>query len=382
MTNITLKALGAALLAAGLFSATAEAATIGQAEASITGLRYRLIDLDLADGITPTLSVSGELTAVSSAGQIDFFNEFAFNRDGSDVITAPVFGESGLLFLTNNLVPGTAATLGSVISTSSSITSESWNEAFSQSTSEPYSYNSRAYDSEGILRNAVITETTTVAGGLQGVRADAGGTSLLTINGKALLVIEGTATLSTLFDRSTLIDAYANVPSDGYYNNYAFGKGQTASNINLMLSTEAYTTLPGSTNTGGYQGSAFILASTVGFTESGATLNDDGWGGGTNIEDVTGGTGDTQDFQLTFAHLAEGPIDVNFGMFVDSTVKQQFESTSTQVVTELGDPIEVTPPPVVVVPGIPEPGTYALMGLGLVGMSAAVRRARRSAPGA
>ena len=173
MTNITLKALGAALLAAGLFSATAQAATIGQAEASITGLRYRLIDLDLADGITPTLSVSGELTAVSSAGQIDFFNEFAFNRDGSDVITAPVFGESGLLFLTNNLVPGTAATLGSVISTSSSITSESWNEAFSQSTSEPYSYNSSAYDSEGILRNAVITETTTVAGGLQGVRAGA-----------------------------------------------------------------------------------------------------------------------------------------------------------------------------------------------------------------
>ena len=50
--------------------------------------------------------------------------------------------------------------------------------------------------------------------------------------------------------------------------------------------------------------------------------------------------------------------------------------------TPLGDPIEVTPPPVVVVPGIPEPGTYALMGLGLVGMSAAVRRARRSAPGA
>jgi hypothetical protein len=46
--------------------------------------------------------------------------------------------------------------------------------------------------------------------------------------------------------------------------------------------------------------------------------------------------------------------------------------------TTWGDPISDVPVVVVPTPGIPEPSTYALMGLGLAGIAAVARR-RRSA---
>ncbi len=372
MTNITLKALGAALLAAGLFSATAQAATIGQVDASITGLRYRLIDLDLADGITPTLTVAGgELTAVSSFGEIDpYFGGFYFGQGSSDSISAPAFGESGILTLSNPL-PGTSATLGSVISTSSSLSTDSWNAALTQ-TSDSYSYVGTAYDSEGILRNSTTTVNSWDLSGAQGLRAEAGGQSLLTINGKGLLIIEGTAALSSQFDRSALIEANNSID---FTVGYGYGQGVTSGTINLMLGLDGTGgLLPGNTRYDSFNGSGFNLTTQVNYNEYGATFHQDAY-----TEEVTGTTNDSKDFLLTFANLNDGPAEVGFGVFVDSTVTQQFQGYSSQTVTELGDPVVVvTPPPV---PGIPEPGTYALMGLGLVGMSAAVRRARRSAPG-
>ena len=105
-------------------------------------------------------------------------------------------------------------------------------------------------------------------------------------------------------------------------------------------------------------------------------MNNNNYGNGSYTEDITGGTGDTQNFQLSFAHLGEGSTDLFFNVFVGSTVTQQFQGYTSQTVVELGDPVEVVTPPVVV-PSIPEPGTYALMGLGLLGMAAAVRRSRR-----
>lgn len=374
MTNITLRVLSAALLSAGLFSVTAQAATIGQVDASITGLRYRLIDLDLEDGITPTLSVAGGLTAASSVGQLDpYWGGFFFAENASDTLTAPVFGESGILTLTNNPLTGTSATLGSVISASSSLDSELWNSALSQN-SESYSYNSTGYDSEGVLYNTVNTFTTTSVSGAQGARVEASGESLLTINGKALLVIEGTATVSNLFDRSTMIAAAASVPD------YSNGNGQTTGAVNLLLAKSGTTILPGNTVSDSGSGSSFTLSSAVNYSMYAALLNESGDGNGIYTEDITGGTGDTQNFQLTFAHLGEGATDVLFNVLVGSTVTQQFQGYTSQTVVELGDPVEVVTPPVVV-PSIPEPGTYALMGLGLIGMAAAVRRARRTAPG-
>lgn len=370
MTNITLRVLGAALLSAGLFSVTAQAATIGQVDASITGLRYRLIDLDLEDGITPTLSVSGELSAASAVGQLDpYYGGFYFAENASDTTTAPVFGESGILTLTNNPIPGTSATLGSVISTSSSLDSELWNSALSQN-SESYSYNSTGYDNEGVLYNSVNTFTTTSVSGAQGFRTEALGESLLTINGKALLVIEGTAMVSTLFDRSTLIAAAASVPD------YSNGNGQTTGAVNLLLAQSVTTVLPGNTVSDSGSGSSFSLSAAVDYSMYAALVNNNNYGNGSYTEDITGGTGDTQNFQLSFAHLGEGSTDLFFNVFVGSTVTQQFQGYTSQTVVELGDPVEVVTPPVVV-PSIPEPGTYALMGLGLLGMAAAVRRSRR-----
>jgi hypothetical protein len=369
MTNITLRVLSAALLSASLFSATAQAATIGQVDASITGLRYRLIDLDLADGITPTLSVSGgELTAVSSLGMIDpYFGGFSFGQDNSESISAPVFGESGILTLSNP-TPGTSATLGSVIGTSSSLSTESWNAGLTQ-TNNSYSYNGTTYDSEGILRNSTTTVNSWDLSGAQGLRAEAGGQSLLTINGKGLLIIEGTAALSSQFDRSALIEAQSGIDVT---TGYGYGQGVTSGTINLMLGLDGTGgTLPGNTHYDSFSGSGFNLSAQVNFTEYSATYNMDG-----STEEVTGSTNDSKDFMLTFANLSDDPAEVGFGIFVDSTVTQQFQGYSSQTVTELGDPVVVvTPPPV---PGIPEPSTYALMGLGLVGMAAAVRRARRS----
>lgn len=381
MTNITLRVLGAALLSAGLFSATAQAATIGQVDASITGLRYRLIDLDLEDGITPTLSVAGELSAVSSLGQPDpYFGGFYFGQDGSESISAPVFGESGLLVLNSSLA-GTAATLGSVISTSSRLDSEAWNSTVSQST-DSSSYNSYVYDDAGVLRNSVTTVTTTTTSGGQGLRAEAGGESILTINGKALLLIEGTATLTSQFDRSTLIDLYnsTSVYDSNTNSNYSYAYGQTSGTLNLELMGQQgeIIVLPGNTESTSIAGSVLSLSSVVNFSPSGAYLNNTGYNSGNYVEDMTGGTGDTQNFALAYAHMGNDPADVSFRIFVDSTVLQEFDGYVTRSVTELGAPVDVVTPPVVV-PSIPEPGTYALMGLGLIGMSAAVRRTRRNA---
>jgi len=380
MTNITLRVLGAALLSAGLFSVTAQAANIGQVDASITGLRYRLVDLDLEDGITPTLSVSGELSAVGYAGGYDpYYGDVYFDQGSAEPIYAPVFGESGLLVL-NNSVSGTTATLGSVISTSSSLGSEAWGAAAVNQNTDSYSYGGYVYDDAGVLRNSLTTVTSTNTTQGQGFRAEAGGESVLTINGKALLLIEGTAALTSQFDRSTLMDAYNSVPLNDSSSGY--GAGQTSGTINLELMGPQYDSvvLPGNTLWSSFGGSVFSFSSMVTFSESGASLNQNGYGSGTYIEDITGGTGDTQNFGLAYAHVGNDPADVSFRILVDSTVSQYFRGYTSETVTVLGAPVEVVTPPVVV-PSIPEPGTYALMGLGLIGMAAAVRRARRTAPG-
>jgi hypothetical protein len=136
--------------------------------------------------------------------------------------------------------------------------------------------------------------------------------------------------------------------------------------------------LPGNTLWSSFGGSVFSFSSMVTFSESGASLNQNGYGSGTYIEDLTGSTGDTQNFGLAYAHVGNDPADVSFRVLVGSTVSQYFRGYTSETVTVLGNPVEVVTPPVVV-PSIPEPGTYALMGLGLIGMSAAVRRTRRNA---
>ena len=82
------------------------------------------------------------------------------------------------------------------------------------------------------------------------------------------------------------------------------------SRVNLLLAKSGTTILPGNTVSDSGSGSSFTLSSAVNYSMYAALLNESGYGNGIYTEDITGGTGDTQDFQLTFAHLAEGPIDV------------------------------------------------------------------------
>ncbi|MBI2734010.1 MAG: PEP-CTERM sorting domain-containing protein [Aquabacterium sp.] len=356
---------------------------------SIGNLRYRLIDLDTRDGITPGLIITGgNWSATTTLSQTP--------TDGGygDIVTPMTMGSNayGLgPFGTGNastLTPD--ASIGiSVSGTQANISMQLRSEDVkSGSLADPYGRYS--YSVNGVNsatgetgRFSVQQSSTKYLSSVDrsasvGVYSPGNGdlvqplTMQLTAN--TLLVIEGTSTFNATVDRSNLLGAI--VPTTGSL------PGYTPSSTGHFVSTETQY------STGSVQLNASVILAdslsgvnfgsangntSVFITDKNVNYNQDGFDWSTetgeSMHDSSVKLSDTfsKDWTLSLANLDGSEKTVYLATALNSTVSQQVQYSETTV------DVSFTPNGIVV-PSVPEPSTYALMGLGLAGVVVASRR--------
>jgi PEP-CTERM motif len=394
MQNPSRPSLSRLVLALGLGLAgatSAHAADIASATASISSLRYRLIDLDLNDGITPTLSVGGGLSVsgFTSVKNADGFVE-QNPLDQNNIASTPWFSSGVITWA--SAAPGASATLGGgMVSTSVKVNSDS---LLANARLESNTTNSQiqTYDNDGILRYATVTETINrqSTSAQQYVEAMSELPNLdvtdefgnvyptpqpnITLSANTLLLVEGTLTLAVNASSQAFSSAISSVLSP-----LALANGNHQGHLSAFAGVgfdpvSTYQVLPGGSTLEQGQPTYTALNQALSFdtyrvSQDWAPYDPDA----APKTELNGG--DARAFALTFANT--GTVDLQGFLSVRVNVDAYVTSDAYQQDTTLtfGDPVPDTPvlPPV---PGIPEPSTYALMGLGLVGIVLARRRLR------
>jgi len=382
-------ALGLALAAMG-----AQAADIASATANLSSLRYRLIDLDLNDGITPTLSVAGNLTV---SGYTFVKNESGFPDtnplDANNIATAPWFSSGTISWASSAL--GASGTLSNGASTSVRLNSDSL-LANKYAESNTSSSTFQSYDQDGVLRYTTATTTydhrstserqsaEAVAEQLMVPVTDSDGNFAyytqapnLTLSANTLLVIEGTLSLSVKANSesfATAIDSALSPAASAYKSTSGFVTASAGVGISPELNTSI---LPGGSTHDQDQSTYQALTQSLSFTTDVVTRDWAPYDPDALPQTQLVGS-DAKAFAITFANTSQSDLQAYLSVRV--AAESYASADVSQEVTTLvyGDRVPETPvvPPTPPVPGIPEPSTYALMGLGLVGIALASRRQR------
>lgn len=356
---------------------------------SIGNLRYRLIDLDTSDGITPGLTITGgnwsSTTTLSQTPTDDGYGNINTPTTmASSTYGLGPFGTGSASMVTPDGSIGISVS-GTQANISTQLTSQ---DVKSGSVVDPYgSYNYSVYGvnsatGEAGRFNAQQTSTKYLSSVTRsasvGVYSPGNGdlvqplTMQLTPN--TLLVIEGTSTLSSTVDRSNLLGSI--VPTAGSLPGYTpssaghfvstdtqYATGSVQLNASVVLADSL-----NGVNFSGANGNTSIF-----MTDKNVNYNQDGFDWATetgeSIHDSSVKLSDTQakSWTLSLANLGADEKTVYLATELFSTVNQQVQHTETVV--------DVTfTPSSIVVPSIPEPSTYALMGLGLASIGFAARR--------
>jgi hypothetical protein len=390
-------ALGLALAAMG-----AQAADLASATASVSNLRYRLIDLDLNDGITPSLSVTGSLVGTANTsikitpdGVTSLGSPYVILNpdDLSASISSGTFSQTGTLELLSSL-PGAKATLGPTLAASTSLSAAALNDSLIK-TGSSSSYSGVGVDytrNDNLLRN--YTTTYTDFGNAIDTQQSAGVVSKLdqipavvdpetgaftfpidipnlTLSANTLLLIEGTATTGISLDQAGLDIAARLALGQGAlaspdYFNY---RATTSSNVELSIYRYATDTLPGGSLASQDQGAAFTL--------NNSAASDSIYEGGL-LAPLPANPIDSKDFSLSYANTLSNSVQATLALSLYAGTSINGYAYGNSSSTTWGDPISDVPVVVVPTPGIPEPSTYALMALGLAGIAAVARRRRNA----
>ena len=323
-------------LCAALTAPSAHAdALISSATASITNLRYRLIDLDLTDGITPGLSING-----AWIGNLNATGSDGASLSGSGGYRSGVLPFSNNAAVVTSLANGVASTTigGSELTASSSL----YQSNLFKISSTDISYG--PYEPGVTVSNQ---STTTYASSYSIVGSNP--TLKFQVTAHTLLVVEGTYNSSIYVDRSSMVDStiLVNGPMHQETVSSHDGFGNVDSGMSVVLTDSEDT---------GNEMSAFtkteFFYDQFGFFDDASGLYD----------------ADTAALTKTFASSSDWSTQIaNSGngtktMFLTASVGAVMFSKLTHVNT------------IVDRTNLPEPGTYALMGLGLVGMSLVRRR--------
>ena len=306
--------------AAALFAATlactglSQAQTAASASGVINGLGYHLVDLDLTDGVTPWVKFS------DIAGSIDGNGYFSVRT------WYPNNNEPGPTQKTNSLFNGASGSFGNATGTQAvSVSGSQISSAVTASVSDlndPNSLTVRA------LGGVMYYATATFFGNSRDVFSVYDADWQLSPNTK--LVIDGTIDLKAAADASLLTGTAA-------------AQLLTSANKGLLLSSSSSVRMSLSTSGdyASYSRTAYAT-STLGAPSPGEHIG------------VPGSL--AEGIQLSLSNTSNSALT---GRFYYS-----FESAASLTLT-----------PVIYVP---EPGTWALMALGLMGVGAASRRASRA----
>lgn len=291
------------------------------ANASLSGLSYRLIDLTPDDGIAPTVTFGPSWGVMSVAGLPDAENMYPMSSSGIDL------GETGF----TPLAPVSVALTGANASADSARV-----------------VTASVIQSADLIKN--LDPGTRIAQSIYAgdIRADVAIMPLIsegniTLGANTGIIITGMGHIAGQFDSSAVQAALEALPNS---REAWVGWGQASASVHVSLSQR--------TTQVDEAGNLYSESE----IRSGFSLTRDVWSESFDH---------SSPFSLQFLNLGNEADEVSLNMAVSAR-------TELTGWVDFRDPADIVIPPPVT-PGVPEPGTYLLMGLGLVGLAFARRRA-------
>ncbi|MBI5926787.1 MAG: PEP-CTERM sorting domain-containing protein [Aquabacterium sp.] len=302
----------------------AQANVAATANAQITGLTYRLVDLDTNDGIAPTITFNNQINTFLNHTNYYLPDGYASAYDAS----APYTG----------LLPDTALNT-SLISESATATSQGFLASASASTNEAFANidpANRRYENFSVRSESSLSVN-------PGLYDDLGNPISITLSANTALFISGVATVKGQFDKDAFVAQAAAMP--GLNDAYVWDYDMMGASAGLDLGTQSFET----------DEYGNVFATTINSSSSQLTHAY----GETNFER-------TKSLNVQFANLTGSDVSVVLGVHTSAYARLEGSLDFRDV--------NIDPNPPVTPPSIPEPGTYLLMGLGLAGIGLARRR--------
>jgi len=343
MVRMGLRPASLALAAALCFGSSAQAADdplVAQASVTLSGLSFQLIDLTPGDGIAPSLSFQTQ-------GIIDSSNMVYAETSDSWLPAGPTYSNSLLPSTPLNYV--SADSLSSITSTGNSITLQS-NLPLSQvlpALTSPDGTGIGDYVNHGLMTGTDLNLGNPFEGTYQSFTLGAG----------TGLVLRGTLSNYTSVDRTAVQSA---LEANGY-DWWSLSIG--GNNAGIFQMAEQFT----DNYPNGYlmkQGNVVELVDDH-FVTYDSTYYDDG---------ISQSHSASSEFEFTVVNFGDSDLTGMVALNLMTNSDLNLNATRYSII-----PPAIGVPEDLYIPAIPEPSTYALMGLGLVGIATVARRRRHTA---
>lgn len=378
-------AIALSMLAMSMAPASHAAELVGSASLSLGDLRMRLIDLTPEDGIAPSITFQGGWSASQSVGD-PVTQQMAETYSYYIPFTSEQFLQGGQGYLFGDganlkvLAPGEVGYVdihaagfdAAAVLTTDGVTSATVQRGYSQTypgvdeqgnpVLNTYTYDNRRLLGGGYSEVGLISHSESGMG-------DGGGPfdpgflpATFTLSANTLLVIEGTVSSTLAADRSSLVAAAEGWPTGGLVSSLsATGTAMVGLDVSLLDNMDLLYAGTGYTS----HGTLFSMSHQLNYGNVGfeVPLGDDEV---VSIDPaMTSSVSYSDNMQLVYANIGDSARELGFSVRSTVLVKQLVDGTYQDIST-------------VSTPAIPEPGTYAMMGLGLAGLLLARRRAQLS----